>query len=182
MHTNRLSATVKQMKTRPRPHKSRNKNRKRSPARAKSGRMARDYSRRTRVRGTILRSVTISRSERWEVHIRALGQYANRTGTSLVPTTHTEQVGARTVALGAWVAYNRQQKRKGMLSRERVDQLSGFVGWEWTKQRPGRRDNPERDARIISEYRDGESAQDLAEKYELSRQRVHQIVKKEKRR
>ena len=194
MHTSRLSATVKQMKTRPRAttRKSRPKTSRRSPAKPLVGRMKRDYELRpllkkwrdycdqTGVRSTNVLTMTFSRTDRWNIHLQALTQYANRTGTALVPTTHIEQVGGRNIALGAWVAYNRQQKRQGRLARERVEQLSAFAGWEWDKQKPGKHDNPERDARIASEYREGTSARDLANKYKLSRQRVHQIVKRTK--
>jgi Mor family transcriptional regulator len=121
--------------------------------------------------------MTLSRQDRWNIHIQALRQFTDRTGTSLVPTTHIEQVGGHNIALGAWVAYNRQQKRQGRLSRERVEELSEFVGWVWEKQKPGKHDNPERDAVIVGEYRSGVSARDLATRHKLSRQRVHQIVR-----
>jgi len=121
--------------------------------------------------------MSISRNDRWSTHIKALEQYVARTGTSLAPTTHTETVDGRNIALGAWIAYNRQRQRQGTLSSERVEQLSGFPDWRWEKQKPGRQQDSVRDTEIVSLYRQGRSARALAEVYSLSRQRVHQIIR-----
>lgn len=122
--------------------------------------------------------MSISRNDRWSTHIKALEQYVARTGTSLAPTTHIEIVDGRNIALGAWIAYNRQRQRQGTLSPERVNQLSAFAGWRWEKQKPGRHEDAERDRSIVAQYREGKSARSLAEVYSLSRQRVHQIIRR----
>jgi len=122
--------------------------------------------------------MTISRTDRWQYRFGALKQYADRTGTSLVPATQVEVYQGKNVALGAWVAYNRQQYRLGELSVARQEQLEILTGWHWDKQKPGRRYDKKRDAEIAQRYKSGERVGAIAESYNLSRQRVHQIVKK----
>lgn len=122
--------------------------------------------------------MSISRNDRWSTHIKALEQYVARTGTSLAPTTHIEIVDGRNIALGAWIAYNRQRQRQGTLAPERVEQLSAFSGWRWEKQKPGRHEDADRDREIVSRYKQGMSARSLAESFSLSRQRVHQIIRR----
>ena len=122
--------------------------------------------------------MTTTRTERWHEHYEALRQFVNRTGTSTVPTTLVETYNGRKIALGAWVAYNRQRKRAGTLPADRVQALESFAGWKWDKQQPGRRYDKSRDTAILESYKNGRSARDLAREFNLSRQRVHQIVRK----
>ena len=122
--------------------------------------------------------MTISRTDRWQYRFDALVQYTNRTGTSLVPATQVEVHEGKNVALGAWVAYNRQQYRTGELSTPRKQALEKLAGWHWEKQKPGRRYDKTRDTDITKRYESGERVGDIAKSYNLSRQRVHQIVKK----
>ena len=122
--------------------------------------------------------MTISRTDRWEYRFGALKQYADRTRTSLVPATQVEIYQGKNVARGAWVAYNRQQYRAGELPVARQCALESLVGWHWDKQKPGRRYDTLRDAEITQRYKSGERVGIIADSYNLSRQRVHQIVKK----
>ena len=122
--------------------------------------------------------MTISRTDRWEYRFGALKQYADRTRTSLVPATQVEIYQGKNVALGAWVAYNRQQYRAGELPVARQRALESLVGWHWDKQKPGRRYDTLRDAEITQRYKSCERVGVIADSYNLSRQRVHQIVKK----
>jgi len=119
-----------------------------------------------------------TRTQRWEEHLDALRQFTNRTGTSLVPTSHVEVVNGKSIALGAWVAYNRQRHRAGTLPADRVATLSSFSGWKWDKQQPGRRYDKSRDSQIVNKYRAGSSAKFLAGEFGLSRQRIHQIIRR----
>jgi hypothetical protein len=119
-----------------------------------------------------------TRTERWQEHLAALNQYINRTGSALVPSNHIEVYGGRNIALGAWVSYNRQRHRNGTLSAERTSTLSALTGWKWEKQQPGRRYDKARDANILERYKSGVSAKSLADEFGLSRQRVHQIVRR----
>lgn len=119
-----------------------------------------------------------TRTERWQEHLAALTQYTTRTGTALVPSNHVEVYNGRNIALGAWVAYNRQRYRLGTLSADRSATLGALAGWKWEKQHPGRRYDKARDARILERYKSGVPAKSLAEEFGLSRQRVHQIVRR----
>jgi Mor family transcriptional regulator len=122
----------------------------------------------------------ISRTDRWQFRFGALRQYTNRTGTSLVPATQVEVYEGKNVAVGAWVAYNRQQYRTGLLSAERQSLLESLAGWHWDKQKPGRRYDTSRDTVIFDRYTKGESVSEIARSYSLSRQRVHQVVNKQR--
>ena len=122
--------------------------------------------------------MTISRTDRWQYRFNALKQYADRTGTSLVSATQVEIYQGKKVPLGAWVAYNRQQYRAKELSVARQQALEQLVGWHWQKQKPGRRYDRARDAEIMKRYNNGERVGSIADSYDLSRQRVHQIIKK----
>lgn len=121
--------------------------------------------------------MAISRTDRWQFRFAALQQYVNRTGSSIVPSTQVEIYKGKNVALGAWVAYNRQQFRLGKLSVARQHQLETLVGWHWRKRKPGRRYDGTRDFEIAQRYKNGERVGVIADSYNLSRQRVHQIVK-----
>jgi Mor family transcriptional regulator len=105
-------------------------------------------------------------------------QFTNRTGSSLVPATQVEVYEGKNVALGAWVAYNRQQYRAGELPIVRQQALEQLAGWHWEKQKPGRRYDTKRDAEIAQRYKSGERVGLIADSFNLSRQRVHQILKK----
>ena len=122
--------------------------------------------------------MTISRTDRWQYRFNALVQFTNRTGSSLVPATQVEVYEGKNVALGAWVAYNRQQYRAGELPIVRQQALEQLTGWHWEKQKPGRRYDKKRDAEIAQRYKSGERVGLIADSFNLSRQRVHQILKK----
>lgn len=122
--------------------------------------------------------MTISRTDRWQYRFNALVQFTDRTGSSLVPATQVEVYEGKNVALGAWVAYNRQQYRAGELPIVRQQALEQLVGWHWEKQKPGRRYDTKRDAEIAQRYKSGERVGLIADSFNLSRQRVHQILKK----
>lgn len=104
-------------------------------------------------------------------------QYVDRTGTSVVPSTQVEIYKGKNVPLGTWVTYNRQQFRAGRLTVERQKKLEGLVGWYWDKRKPGRRYDGKRDFEIVQRYKNGERVGLIAESLNLSRQRVHQILK-----
>ena len=141
-------------------------------------RIARDYCPRTPVRSTNVGTMRTSRTDRWQYRFNALQQYTNRSGSSLVPATHIEVYEGKNVAVGAWVAYNRQQYRTGTLPEARKQTLETLTGWRWDKQKPGRRYDIRRDADILLRHAGGERVGLLAEQFSLSRQRVHQIIKK----
>lgn len=116
-------------------------------------------------------------TKKFDSYLAALEQYAAREGHAKVPVSHHELFEGRRVPLGAWVGYTRQRYRRGLLTQERIQRLSGLTGWEWGPLTPGPTVRPGRDQEIMMLRRQGLSLQKIADKYDLSRQRVHQIVK-----
>jgi len=120
----------------------------------------------------------IPNTDRWERNFLALSQYAQRTGNSRVPANHVELYEGRNTPIGAWVGYMRQRYRSSMLSPQRIDRLQSLQGWTWGPLRPGPATNNERDQQIIQLREEGLSLQAIADKVGVSRQRVHQITRR----
>lgn len=118
----------------------------------------------------------IPNSDRWANHFDALQQYVARTGNALVPSSHVELHKDTTIPLGAWVGYMRQRNRAGLLSETRTNLLQSLHGWSW-KLNPGPAIDTQRDAEIVKLRNDGASLQTIADEFNISRQRVHQITK-----
>lgn len=64
---------------------------------------------------------------RWEEHFAALEVFAGREGHARVPSEYFEGMAK----LGRWVIVQRQQRRKGELSADRVQRLEAVPGWLW---------------------------------------------------
>ena len=97
-----------------------------------------------------------------------------------MPASHVELYEGRNTPIGAWVGYMRQRYRNGILSQHRMDKLQSIRGWTWGPLRPGPASNQERDERIVQLRAEGKSLQNIAELVGVSRQRVHQIAKRDK--
>ena len=121
----------------------------------------------------------IPNTDRWETNFGALRQFATREGHARVPASHVELYEGRNIPLGAWVGYMRQRNRTGILSPERVQRLQSVQGWTFGPLRPGPASNTERDSRIVELRTQGLSLQTIAEQVGVSRQRVHQIARKQ---
>lgn len=119
---------------------------------------------------------------RWTYKYEALQNYIKREGHSKVPSTHIEKTSSGTpIFLGDWVAHQRGLKKRGLLSPERERMLAGLPQWDWGPLKRGPRKN-EQQAKHIKQLRDkGLSLSEIAYEVKLSRQRVHQILKKEGR-
>jgi len=115
---------------------------------------------------------------RFELTLKALNSFGEREGHLRVPAIHTEFIGEVEVPLGAWVGYLRQRRRKGQLSSARVASLESLSGWQWGPLRPGPSTNSDRNVRIMELHSSGKSLRQIADEFDLSRQRVHQIVRK----
>lgn len=115
---------------------------------------------------------------RFNLYIQAIEQFAQREGHSRCPALHVEVVGDREVAVGAWVGYVRQRYKKGVLPADRVARLNAVPGWEWGPLKPGPATNHPRNSEILQMRQRGMSLRQIADSFDLSRQRVHQIVKK----
>lgn len=119
----------------------------------------------------------MNNESRWNQYHTALQAYATREGHTRVPTSHIETLDDGTVVkLGAWVGYIRQRNRNGKLSPARVEALGTLPGWEWGPLRPGPRTDDARNAEIRELRASGLSLQSIADRFGLSRQRVHQIT------
>ena len=106
----------------------------------------------------------------------ALRQYAGREGHCRVPAAHVENFENQDVNLGAWVGYARQRQRRGMLSADRANEISSVPGWQWGPLKPGPMSDQARNAEIFKMREAGQSLREIAFHFNLSRQRVHQIV------
>jgi len=115
---------------------------------------------------------------RFQNYILALRQFSARNGHCRVPAVHIEIIEGNEIALGAWVGYARQRKRKNQLSEERIVELEKVPGWEWGPLRPGPATDIPRNVRIHELRAAGASLSQIADEFDLSRQRIHQIVKR----
>lgn len=114
---------------------------------------------------------------KFQHYLEALNQFISREGHARVPAAHSEVLAGKEVPLGAWVGYTRQRYRRGCLADSRVSALAGLPGWAWGPLPPGPAADPVRDQEILQLRSQGISLQKIADKFNLSRQRVHQIVK-----
>lgn len=112
----------------------------------------------------------------FEQYIRLLEQFAAREGHTKIPVAHIEDLDGTRVKLGAWVGYIRQRYRRGGLDESRANLLTGLPGWQWGPIPPGPAVKHGRDSEIIELRQTGLSLQQIADRYNISRQRVHQIV------
>ena len=115
---------------------------------------------------------------RFTLYVRALRQFSERTGHCRVPAVHVEIVDGSEVALGAWVGYTRQRYRKAQLPESRIAELNTIHGWSWGPLKPGPATDKNRNSEIHQLRAAGHSLRQIADRFDLSRQRVHQIVKK----
>lgn len=116
---------------------------------------------------------------RFNMYLAALQQFRTREGHCRVPAIHIEILEGVEIKLGCFVGYVRQRYKANRLPIERVQMLQTVPGWEWGPLRPGPMSNSSRNASIRSDHQSGLSLSNLAEKYELSRQRIHQIVRQQ---
>ena len=120
---------------------------------------------------------------RWQTNYTLLLKYYQRVGNCIVPSDHIEYTESnQSVALGSWVSYMRTRYRQNKLSKERITLLESIPTWTWGPIRPGPKNKEaiqSRDDLIISEYLNGKSLAQIAKVHNLSRQRIHQIVKGE---
>ncbi len=121
---------------------------------------------------------SMDNNTKFNTYIKALEQYIAREGNSKVPAIHVENFEEKDVTLGAWAGYIRQRFRKGQLSQERIDRISQISQWQWGPFQPGPATDSKRNEVIRNMRTEGKSLREIADEFDLSRQRVHQIVKK----
>jgi DNA-binding NarL/FixJ family response regulator len=76
------------------------------------------------------------------------------------------------------VGYIRQRAKNGKLPAAKVDALNQVNGWQWGPLKPGPATNHNRNVEILTLRSQGMTLSQIADSFDLSRQRVHQIVKK----
>lgn len=111
------------------------------------------------------------------MYISALQQFSSREGHCQVPAIHIEILDGKEVALGSWVGYARQRKRKNQLSDKKATELEQVPGWQWGPLKPGPATDKNRNQDILQMRARGASLRQIADEFDLSRQRIHQIVK-----
>lgn len=119
---------------------------------------------------------TAGRDRLWKRNLEALQAFARSHGTPMAPIHSTVTIGSEEIRVGGFVAYVRQRYRAGRLDRSRVADLESFDGWTWDGLRPGPRGNSSRNEEIRGLRRDGWTLTELAERFGMSRQRIHQIA------
>jgi superfamily II DNA or RNA helicase len=70
---------------------------------------------------------------RWELHLLALRQFAERTGGCAIPEHGTEERGGSTFRIYEWATRQRYFYRHGRLDEERAVQLERIPGWTWER-------------------------------------------------
>lgn len=115
---------------------------------------------------------------RFSLYVKALEQFAAREGHSRCPAVHIEIVDGAEVFVGAWVGYIRQRYKKQALAADRVARLEQVPGWQWGPLKPGPATNQSRNSKILQLREQGQTLRQIADEFDLSRQRVHQIVKR----
>jgi DNA-binding NarL/FixJ family response regulator len=120
----------------------------------------------------------MNNTTRFNTYLAALQQYIIREGSATVPAHHEEYVAGQLVQLGTWVGYLRQRYKNNKLPEDRINILNNVPGWSWGPLRPGPKPNTSRNAEIRNLSQDGQSLTQIADRFNLSRQRIHQIVKR----
>lgn len=115
--------------------------------------------------------------QKFKLYINALKQYSLREGHCNVTSIHIEKIDNFDASLGAWVGYMRQRYKKNQLSEEKVRALNAVSGWQWGPLKPGPATDMERNRKILEMRSAGSSLRQIADAFDLSRQRIHQIVK-----
>lgn len=117
-------------------------------------------------------------TEKWSRNIKALEIFVSRNGHALVPASAKEEVDGIIVSLGSWVSYLRMKYRNGRLAQDKQIQLEQFPRWTWGPCKPGPIGDTQRDEAMLLARNSGRSLQSIADEYGLSRQRVHQILRR----
>lgn len=120
---------------------------------------------------------TIDNDTRWSMYLTAVADYSATHGHARVPASHTTTLADGTpLRVGVWVSYIRQRQRRNQLDPRRAAQLAALPGWHWGPLPPGPSTDATRDEQIRDLRNQGWSLTQIADRFGLSRQRVHQIV------
>ena len=116
--------------------------------------------------------------DKWSRNIKALETFVSNNGHALVPASTKVEVDGINVSLGSWVSYLRVKYKTGTISPSKKTELETFTGWTWGPCKPGPTGDVGRDGAMLSARQSGRSLQSIADEYGLSRQRVHEILRR----
>jgi len=116
--------------------------------------------------------------DKWSRNLKALQIFVSNNGHALVPASTKIEVDGVVVSLGSWVSYLRVKYKTGTISSSKKEELEAFSGWSWGPCKPGPTGDTQRDIAMLSARQSGRSLQSIADEYGLSRQRVHQILRR----
>lgn len=128
------------------------------------------------------------RDSKWEDGYARLVRFAEREGHTRVPGTYRDEDGH---ALGHWTSTQRQFRRRGELSPDRLERLNALPGWSWDPSTDGWEEGYARllgyvdrtgHSRVKQRYRDEDSYRlgawasvQRQQRRQLSRERVRRL-------
>jgi hypothetical protein len=116
----------------------------------------------------------------WQTYLRAYRKHLDLGGTAHVPRNLIVDLeGIGPVKLGRWVHYVRSRHAVRRLEGWKVRSLNGIHGWSWVQPSPSTM--TQRDQTILAMRRNGDTLSRIATAFNLSRQRVHAILRKVER-
>jgi len=113
---------------------------------------------------------------RFDEHLACLRRYAAQNGHTNPPIVYVDE--STGLPLGRWVATARYAYRSKGLRTGYIQDLETVPGWHWERRLRGRPQLTERNQQIRSLHDQGASITVLAEKYGVTTQRIHQVIKK----
>ncbi len=120
---------------------------------------------------------TTRHNTRWNRNFDALKTYEKDFGHTKVPANFKIKKDGVLINLGTWVAYIRTKHRQGLLTAEEIDCFEQLLGWSWNPKKTGPIRDFKRDKEIQDARESGVLPQQIADRFNISRQRVHQILK-----
>ncbi|MFT5433958.1 MAG: hypothetical protein ACI9OJ_004670 [Myxococcota bacterium] len=65
-------------------------------------------------------------------NLAALNQFVEREHHARIQKRHVETVDGEDIQLGTWVSHQRNLRKNGKLSDERIAALEAISGWTWS--------------------------------------------------
>jgi Mor family transcriptional regulator len=115
---------------------------------------------------------------KFNLYVEALEAYIQKNGNSKIPAPYISKINEKNIPLGAWSGYIRQRYRKNQLPLARIARMEQIQGWQWGPFQPGPATDFARNEAIRQLRIQGKSLREIADEFDLSRQRVHQIIRK----
>ena len=123
----------------------------------------------------------MKKSNRWNRNFEALKNFEKDFGHTKVPASFKIKKNGVLISLGTWVAYVRTKHRRGLLSTDEITYFEQLAGWSWNPKKTGPVKNLKREEEIQNARKSGILPQEIDDRFNISRQRVHQILKQSQR-